>query len=103
PDGERDAGVGADERFLESHRIRRVLRDETGHSRVDRLQTESNVLAGRRRPAAVGDALEAPSAFLDDPVPARSRPRVDADYFHGQRLWTGSDDPVREEFRGAVA
>ena len=39
-DGERDAGVGADVRLLERHRIRRVLRDEAGHAVVDRLQTE---------------------------------------------------------------
>jgi len=39
----------------------------------------------------VTDGPEAPSAFVDDPVPARSRPWVDADYLHVERLGTRSD------------
>jgi hypothetical protein len=40
----------------------------------------------------VGKRLEAPAAFVDDPVPARSRPRVDADDFHDVTLGGRSDD-----------
>ena len=92
PDGERDAGVGADVRLLERHRIRRVLGDERRHALVDRLQTEDGVLAGGGRPAAVRHLPEAASAFLDDSVPASSSPRVDTYDFHDRKLRTRSDE-----------
>src|SRR5579862_1403972 len=92
-DGERGAGVDADEGLLEDDRIRVELGDEPGHAVVDRLQAELGALAGGRRPPAVVEALEAPSAFVDDPVPASSRSWVASDDSHGERLGTGSDDP----------
>src|SRR5439155_2311148 len=91
-DGECDAGVGADVRLLERHRIRRVLGNERRDGVVDRLQTDDRVLAGRRRPAAVSDLPEAASAFLDDSVPASSSPRIDAYDLHVRKLRTRSDD-----------
>ena len=95
PDGERDAGVCADERLLECDRIRRVLGDESRHALEDRLQTKLQPLAGRRRPPAVADGPEAAAAFLDDPVPAIRRPRIDADDLHEDTLGTWSDNPLR--------
>src|SRR5438874_10304651 len=48
PDGERDAGVGADEGLLEDDRIRRVLRDERRHSLEDRSEEHTSELQSRR-------------------------------------------------------
>ena len=42
-------------------------------------------------PAPVGEGLEAPVSFVDDPVPARSRPWVDTEDLHGQRVRRASD------------
>src|SRR5207302_4683321 len=91
-DGERDAGVGADVRLLEGHRIRRVLGDERRHRVVDRLQTEDGLLSGGRRPATVRHLPEAASAFLDDSVPASSYPRINAYDLHERKLRTRSDE-----------
>ena len=77
-DKECDAGVGADERLLERHRIRRVLGDERGHPVEDRLQAKILTLAGGCGPAPVHRGPEAPFALVDDAVPARCRPRVDS-------------------------
>src|SRR5215467_757550 len=92
PDGECDAGVCADERLLECHRIRRVLGNECRHRVVDRFQTEDRVLSGGRRPAAVRHLPEAASAFLDDSVPASSSPRIDAYDLHERKLRTRPDE-----------
>ena len=43
-------------------------------------------LRGGCRPRSVADGPEAPAAFVDDPVPAIRRPRIDADDLHGERL-----------------
>jgi len=40
----------------------------------------------------VADSPEAPAAFVDDPVPAIRRPRIDADDLHADTLGTRSDD-----------
>jgi hypothetical protein len=40
----------------------------------------------------VADSPEAPAAFVDDPVPAIRRPRIDADDLHANTLGTGSDN-----------
>jgi hypothetical protein len=45
-------------------------------------------------PPAVVDRPEASAAFLDDPVPARSRSRVDSDDLHAEKLRTRSDVPA---------
>jgi hypothetical protein len=42
----------------------------------------------------VVDGPEAASAFVDDPVPARSRSWVDAYDFHGNTLGRASDAPA---------
>jgi hypothetical protein len=50
----------------------------------------------RGRPPVAGYHLpEAPVASLDDPVPARSRPWVDAEYFHVKKLFGPPDVPLR--------
>ena len=46
PDGERDAGVGADVRLLQRYRIRNVLGDEAGDPVEDRLEAQILALAG---------------------------------------------------------
>src|SRR5947208_13821696 len=92
PHEERGAGVGADERLLERDGIGPMLRDEPGDSVEDRLQSQLRPFSGGGLPPPVVDGLEAPVAFVDDAVPARSRPRIDADDLHGQRL--GSDPDV---------
>jgi hypothetical protein len=43
----------------------------------------------------VVDRPEAPAAFVDDPVSARSRSWVDADDLHGRRLGIGPDGEPR--------
>ena len=78
PDGECDAGVGADERFLQRDRIRRVLGDQLLDALEDREQTTFGSGLRRRSPPPVTDGPEAPAAFVDDPVPACSRPWIDA-------------------------
>ena len=62
PDGERDAGVGADERLLEDDRLRLVSVDELRDRVVDLLQTQFLALAGRSLPPAELDRLEAAAA-----------------------------------------
>ena len=42
--------------------------------------------------APVADGPEAPAAFVDDPVPASSRPRIDADDLHADTLGMRSDN-----------
>src|SRR5437660_894154 len=78
----------ADERLLESHRIRGVLGDQSRHAVVDRLQPQLRALAGRCGPPPVVDSPEAPAAFVDYPVPACSRSRIDADDLHEDTLGT---------------
>ena len=86
PDGECDAGVCADVRLLQGDGIRRVLRDQLLDAREDREQPSLQPLARRRSPPPVARGPEAPVAFVDDPVPACSRPWVDAENLHDDTL-----------------
>ena len=94
PDEERDAGVGTDERLLERDGVRLVLRDEVGDPVEDRPEPQLGPLPCAGRPAPVGERPEAPVAFVDDPVPARSRPWVDAEDLHVRRVRSPSDGPA---------
>ena len=69
-DGERDAGVGADERLLQRDRIRRVLGDQRADAVEDRQQALLDWLPRRGSPPPVAAGPEAPVASVDDPVPA---------------------------------
>ena len=60
--------------------------DETGHGVEDRLQTQLRAFGRGRFPPPVVDGPEAPFSFVDDAVPARGCPWIDADDLHGQRL-----------------
>jgi hypothetical protein len=42
----------------------------------------------------VARAPEAPVAFVDDSVPASSRPWIDAENLHAERLGTAPDVPL---------
>jgi hypothetical protein len=93
PDRERDAGVGADVRLLQRHRIRSVFDDERSDPVEDRLQAQVLALRGARGPAPVHNGPEAPFAFVDDAVSASSRSRVDAEDFHADTLGAVPDGP----------
>ena len=97
PDRERDAGVGADVRLLQCHRIRGVLGHECGDSLEDRLEAQIQALTGAGGPAPVDSGPEAPFALLDDAVSARCRSGVDAEDFHADTLSTAPDDPPQAE------
>ena len=86
PDGECDAGVGADVRLLQGDGIRLVLRDQLLDAREDREQPRLQPLPRRRSPPPVARGPEAPVSFVDDPVPASSRPWVDSEDFHEDTL-----------------
>jgi hypothetical protein len=90
-DGERDAGVGADEGLLERDGIRTVLLDERRDPVEDRLQAQLWALRRGGSPPPVVDGPEAPVSFVDDAEPARSRPWVDADDLHAATLGGTSD------------
>jgi hypothetical protein len=92
-DGQRDAGVGADERLLERDGVRRMLRYELHHSVEDRPQAQLRALACPGGPAPVAERADAPAAFEDDPVAARSRPWVDAEDLHDRRVGMVTDSP----------
>ena len=94
-DGERGAGVDADERLLERDGIRRMLGDERLDAVEDRLEAELLRLVGGRPPPPVREIAQASVSLVDDPVPACSRPRVDADDLHGNTLGTGTDVSFR--------
>jgi hypothetical protein len=70
PDGERGAGVGADEGLLECDGIRTMLLDETRDPVEDRLQPQLQAFVRGCFPPPVDDGPEAPVAFVDDAVPA---------------------------------
>src|SRR5262249_50270957 len=92
-DGERGAGVDADEGLLDRDGIWSVTLHEIGHAVEDRLQPCLRTLARARPPPPVVDGPEAPVAFVDDPVTARCRSWIDAEDFHEERLWSLSDSP----------
>ncbi len=95
PDGERDAGVGADVRLLQGDGIRGVQADQLRHPLEDREQPPVHALPRRCSPPPVADGPEAPVAFVDDSVPASSRPWIDAENLHEERLGTPADVPAR--------
>ncbi len=93
PDGERDAGVGTHVGLLERDGVGRVLRNESPNSLEDRQQPHVERLPRGRPPAARPHRPEAPVASVDDPVPARSRPWVDAEDLHEWKLRGSPDVP----------
>jgi hypothetical protein len=68
-----------------------MLSDETGDGVEDRLQPSLRARGRGCFPPPVVDGPEAPVSFVDDAVPARSRPGIDADDLHGQRLGVHPD------------
>src|SRR5262249_21696557 len=94
PDGECDAGVGADVRLLQRDDIRRVAGDQLPDAGEDREQASLRALAGSRAPPPVARGPEAPVAFVDDPVSACRRPWVDAENLHGETLGATPDVPA---------
>ena len=93
PDGERDAGVGTHVGLLERDGVGLVLRNELPNSLEDRQQPRVEPLPRGRPPAARRHRPEAPVASVDDPVPARSRPWVDAEDLHVWKLCGRPDVP----------
>ena len=93
PDGERDAGVGTHVGLLERDGVGLVLRNELPHSLEDRQQPRVEPLPRGRPPAPRRHRPEAPVASVDDPVPARSRPWVDAEDLHVWKLCGSPDVP----------
>ena len=99
-DGERGAGICSDERLFDCDGGGLVRRNQRLHPVEDRLEAELRALPGGRLPPPVVECPDAASAFLDDPVPASSRPWVDAENSHEERLGSPSDVPaVREAHR----
>ncbi len=96
-DGERDAGVGTHVGLLERDGVRRVLGNELLHALEDRHQPRVQPPARWGPPAPGGHRPEAAAAFVDDPVPARSRPGVDAEDLHGKRLSRPPDVSSRKD------
>ncbi len=86
PDGECDAGVCADVRLFQRDRIRGVQGDQLLDAREDREQACFRPLLCGRSPPPVARGPEAPAAFVDDSVPACSRPWVDAEDLHEDTL-----------------
>ena len=92
PDEERDAGVGTDEGLLQCDGVRLVVGDEHADALEDPLEPQLGSLARAGRPAPLGEGPDTPVAFVDDPVPARSRPWIDAEDLHARRVRSLSDD-----------
>ena len=67
--------------------------DERHHALVDRLQPELGPRRSGCLPPPEVERPEAISVFLDDSVPARSRPRIDTQDFHVSTLGAESDVP----------
>ena len=95
PDGERDAGICSDEGLFQRDGVRRVRRNELLDALEDRLEAQLGALPRGCLPPPVVECPDTPSAFLDDPVPASSRPWIDAENLHEERLGGGSDAPAR--------
>src|SRR5581483_8130167 len=92
-DGERGAGVDADERLLEHDGIRRVALHQRGDSLVDGPQPELRALPRGGSPPAEVDRPESACAFVDDAVTARSSAWIDAEDRHAERLGAVPDVP----------
>ena len=93
-DGERDAGVGTHVGLLDCDGVGLVLHKELLHSLEDRQQPHVEPLPRGRPPAPRHPRPEAPVASVDDPVSARSRPWVDPEYLHEEKLRGRSDVPA---------
>src|SRR5260370_769910 len=85
-------GARAAEAPREGAPLRLVSRGGRRPSLEDRPQPQLHPLAGRGRPRPVADGPEPPAAFVDDPVPAIRRPRIDADDLHADTLGMRSDN-----------
>ena len=94
PDGERGAGVDADERLLDGDRTRIELLDQVDDAVEDRLEPQLGALLGGRLPPAELHRLQAASSSLDDAESASSRTRVDAENRHADTLGTVPDVPA---------
>ena len=92
-DRECGAGICADEGLFQRDGVRLVRRNELLHPLEDRLEAELRALPRGCLPPPVVDCPDTASAFLDDPVPACSRPWIDAENLHEERLGGGSDVP----------
>ena len=57
----------------------------------DREQTSLRTLLGRRAPPPVANGGDLRAVYVDDPVPACSRPWIDAENSHEDTLGTGPD------------
>ena len=104
PDGERGAGICPDERLFHCDGGGLVLRNERLHPLEDRLEAQFRALPRGRLPPPVVECPDTASAFLDDPVPASSRPWIDAQNLHEERLGGASDVPAcrrRSGIRGS--
>ena len=93
PDGECDAGVGADERLLEHDRVGSVPVDELGDVLEDRPQAKLRELVRPRLPPPVVERPQAPFSLVDDAVAARCCSRVNAEDLHAQTLGPSADVP----------
>src|SRR5439155_11058940 len=94
-DGERGAGVDADEGLLEHDGVRRKLRYELLHAVEDRLEAQLGAAPRRRSPAVPLLRPEAASSFVDDSPSARSCTWIDTENFHAVTLGTAPDVPSR--------
>jgi hypothetical protein len=91
PDEERGAGVGTHERLLERDGVGRMCRNEIANPDEDRSQAPFRALASGGPPHPLLERSDPPVACVDDPEPACSRPRVDAEYLHDGRVRGRSD------------
>src|SRR5206468_12460000 len=95
-DGERGAGVDADEGLLEHDGVRRKLRYELLNAVEDRLEAQLGAATRRRSPAVPLLRPEAASFFVDDSPSACSCARIDTENFHAVTLGIGPDVPALE-------
>jgi len=102
-DGERGAGVDADEGLLEHDGVRRKLLYELLDAVEDRLEAQLWAAPRRRPPAVPLHRSEAASSFVDDSPSARSSAWIDTQNFHAVTLGTGPDVPARPRPRGEVS
>ena len=92
-DGERDTGVCTHVGLLERDGVRPVLGDELLDAGKDLEQPCVRASPSGRPPVAGNHHPEAPAASVDDPVPARSRPWIDAEDLHVKKVCRPSDVP----------
>src|SRR5262249_40391028 len=93
-DGERGAGVDADERLLERDGVRRKLRYQILHAVEDRLEAQLGAAPRGGSPAVPLDRPEAASSFVDHSPSAGCGPRAAPRSFPPLRLGPGRDVPA---------